>query len=477
MSEQKKNNKILGNNKMNKFNCPCGSSISMSGKSKHERTLKHQKFLKDGPQAPRTTDRRDYFKQRRMRLKETDDKYLEKEKERKRTFRALKRVEREEKVEVKNQKTSTNVEKGVEDIITSIRKTLEDVKKNPSNNTPALKKKLDKQVKFLTTKVKNWENCEDLKDKLRGNLTPANPNKKTKNKSTTSDQYLTTVKNLYKSIFNQESDCSDFEWLRESDRIIKFMEKKYPNPNTRKTKYSAIAVILGKLQGFGAEADIYSRNSSELHKQLEKEGSKNVSNTKEKLKQVHWNQLLKANQKDLNHKEKAIVGLYTLLPPRRLDAYRFMTILKHTTLEQAKSLSPDLNYLHYSKNDKRTPKHIILNRYKNDDLYGQYIVEIPKQLRQILKTYIQKSKLTSGEFLFTTKSGGFHTNFTTIVSDVFNKLTGRRIGVDALRHMFISNFLSSRRSIHALQEMATAMGHSIGVQKKYDRIDLINDRE
>jgi hypothetical protein len=169
--------------------------------------------------------------------------------------------------------------------------------------------------------------------------------------------------------------------------------------------------------------------------------------------------------KELTDKEAALIAIYTMIPPRRLE-YRIMK-LTHTL----EDLDNTYNYLYI--NTRGTPKMLIFNEYKTASTFGIQQFPVPRNLATKLKTYIESSGLVNGNFLFGKTHTKPYVSFSSEVTGVFLKHTGKSISVNLLRHSYISSYLKRKHlSITDKTEIGAKMAHSITIQARYNRIDL-----
>jgi hypothetical protein len=187
-----------------------------------------------------------------------------------------------------------------------------------------------------------------------------------------------------------------------------------------------------------------------------------------------------------------IVGLYTLLPPRRGE---YCTLIY---LDERPDVLPDI------QPKKRRNKHIdagnipynyiypdgetykmVLGSYKTDVTMGVYETnapyEIPKELAVIIKGYIKKAGVSNDEYLIRTThtpntDGKYNPykemSFTSKITGAFKvKYDKHKIGVDTLRHMYITTSVDlSKMTTNERNALGNAMGNSLTQQDRYRQI-------
>ena len=170
--------------------------------------------------------------------------------------------------------------------------------------------------------------------------------------------------------------------------------------------------------------------------------------TDNKTADINLVQLVKAvidAPKEL-HMEKAIVGMYCLLPPARLD---YESAIIYTREPPAASLARG-NHIIIS----RKPR-VVLNEYKTDAKFGQLINVIPENLKAILK---ESLKIFPRQYLY----GELplkESQSTSIISAASLKLTGKRLSATDLRHIYASSADISNMTTAEYTEFARRMGH------------------
>ena len=325
-------------------------------------------------------------------------------------------------------------------------------------------------------KLRNSEGCDALFEAVfaaRANFvkeqTKHTKNPKTLNKKEFKRLQWGNMLKLYRDIHNTTTyDCESLDWLKDTKKVIDFIKQKYPKPNTYIAKISNLASITSVLEGFNEAYRDYSKVSTSDRVAKTNIDDNNELTDKERKDILPWNQLkdLYKNE-ELSLKTRAIIGLYTTIPPRRAELGKLLTIVYDD-----KDLDPDFNYLVIDENTKK-PKKIVMLKYKTDDVYGRYNIKLNNETyKTILQQYIIENNLRDYSVVFGTQSGSYYKSFSNIISDQFKTAVKKKISVNLLRHSYISDFLSTKRSLAERKALAKQMGHSIHVQATYERIDL-----
>lgn len=144
-----------------------------------------------------------------------------------------------------------------------------------------------------------------------------------------------------------------------------------------------------------------------------------------------------------------IASLYLLIPPRRLLDY---TEFKIKNIDPKKDNYLDKNFL-------------VFNQYKTNKWYGEQKVEIPKNLKSLLKKFISISPYDY--LLVDTQQKKMYPSK---LNQRLHKIFKKKISVNMLRHIYISdNVLKDMPKLENLQEIARNMGHNFNEQILYKK--------
>jgi hypothetical protein len=332
--------------------------------------------------------------------------------------------------------------------------------------------------KAIPALVKLEENkgCESLfeavfaaRSKIVETETPGKKNPRKLKKSQFKKYQWSNMINLYKQIHNTNTyDCENLDWLKDTQKVIDFIKNKYPKENTVISKTSNLASITSVLDGFKEAYKVYSKISTEGRIEKTKIDDNALLTDKEKINILPWDKLKKLyKNKKLSLKTRAIIGLYTTIPPRRLELGGLLTIAYDEG-----DLDEDFNWL-IIDNETKNPKKIVMLKYKTEKMYGRYEIELENKLyKKILKDYIIENDLKEGDPVFGTAKGSYYSSFTPVLSGQFKTATKKNISVNLLRHAYISDFLKKKRTPAERKALAKQMGHDVGTQIMYERVDL-----
>lgn len=153
--------------------------------------------------------------------------------------------------------------------------------------------------------------------------------------------------------------------------------------------------------------------------------------------------------------DAAIVGCWALMPPRRLDfVCRVM-----------KRRPKDGNALVVS------PKSMtfVFREFKTAKTFGAQVVRVPPALEAVLRRWLE---FNSTGWLFIQRDGTPMTEagLSAHLIRLFERRVGKKVGVDILRHAFITHLRAGEMSLAEKQELSEAMGHSLATNELYRRI-------
>jgi hypothetical protein len=363
----------------------------------------------------------------------------------------------------------------VEELVKTLNKVL-DSKRDITDQLPKIRE-ISRHVPEVAQLITDYDDCSDLQVKMASREAEVQrlyPKRKVPSESTQA-QTIKSVARLYNLMFKKTFDCKSFEWVRDTDRVLDFINKQptWTTEGTRNAARSALASILRNLDGFGAEYRIYSELSSDIYKNvISKAIGENRLSASQKKKYLPWEVLterLEAAWPETTYVARALTSLYVLRPPRRTKDYGLMKVVtkknKAINDESIKKLSKEFNYL--VLDNRGVPSELIFHNYKTKREFGTQTYPVNKELATILKDYIDDEGVHNGDFLFSNDGKPWGSEFSTVVGKFFEELVGKRMSSTLLRHSFISYILDQKQSDNARRKIATEMSHSLEVQATY----------
>ena len=143
-----------------------------------------------------------------------------------------------------------------------------------------------------------------------------------------------------------------------------------------------------------------------------------------------------------------LLSLFVLIAPRRAKDWVDFKIREIDTEKD--------NYFDAKQ------KLLVFNSYKTAKTYGKQTVNVPTKLATILKKWIE---VNPSDHLFFGILGKPVSQ--TGIAQWFYKIFGRHVSVNALRHSYLTQFHSTKKSLKSMDSTAKDMGHSIKTSLQY----------
>jgi hypothetical protein len=322
------------------------------------------------------------------------------------------------------------------------------------------------QIKEAKAKPARIKSVEEMKAfNVKEQLFNIKSNVLARYTQSTHDNQWYKVDRIHKLLTNTPLTDS-FELFRDTDRVFDLINTnpKWKTDETRNSYRQALSGLLKYVDGFQSEYQIYSKSSVDNRKAITETAGDIILSQKESENYIPWTQLVKAvDNKELDDKEKALLGLYLLLPPKRLQISRLLTLTNKKT-----GHDKNYNYLVLVKNK---PSHIMLYNHKTKFKYPDVRIPLPKKLIKLFQRYIKTNKIQLNEPIFPNRTGTYYTSISDVLSKIFNKVFApKHVTLNSLRHAYIINFLKKKRSPNQRKVLAKEMLHSVYQQSLYDRL-------
>ena len=135
-----------------------------------------------------------------------------------------------------------------------------------------------------------------------------------------------------------------------------------------------------------------------------------------------------------------------IIPPRRSLDYSEMKIRNY-----------DVKIDNYYKANK-----FYFNKYKTVKTYGMQILDVPKELNNVLKKWI---KINANDYML------YSSNNNKIscpqITRILNKVFGRKISTSMLRHIYLTDVYKNVPQLSKMEILADEMGHSVSTAMEY----------
>jgi hypothetical protein len=220
------------------------------------------------------------------------------------------------------------------------------------------------------------------------------------------------------------------------------------------------------------ELEAIKKSNTELYEK-KRNGVHQVKTPKENENWVDLPELLKLTESEkylkLPVQDQLLYDIYTMVPPARLD-YHALKIVRGDFIDDLNE--EKINMLRLYKKSGRWKSVIILNDYKTDQTYGTIEFDLPKKITDKILTLKENVYLFEPERSKIPHSA-FKTpeTFANHLRNVFETVTGKkRMSVDLLRHIYITNFRKGEKSKAQKDKLAKIMGNSPEIQELYRKI-------
>ena len=261
----------------------------------------------------------------------------------------------------------------------------------------------------------------------------------------------------------------NLQFLEDASGVIQFVEAMDRSENTKKMYYIALKStcrdLPDKTPALKAAELAYQAKMDAYNAAVRERMERQEMDDREKALWIDWPDVLKARTRafetacDLyTYQDAIILSLYTFLPPSRVD-YAPMRVV------QSENEAPTGNLLLV----RPSSMEFVMREYKTASKYGTNRIRVPKDLDIILRDWLE---LNPSGWLLCAQDGLPMTEkqLGSKVRAIFTRLVGKPVGVNILRHSFVSFLRKDEPTLQSQKHVAEAMGHSIGMSLLYRRI-------
>jgi hypothetical protein len=317
----------------------------------------------------------------------------------------------------------------------------------------------------------------DYNIKLKDLITEARPNLRESSVKT----YISNLNKLAKEV--GISKINNLIFLQHGGNIMKALDKK--KLNTKKTYLATIIVILKAIKGKKNLIDFYTEHMNKLAEEHQK-----ISQSQEKSESqlANWIELPelikeikrqgreinrlrlwtkeKLTPKEFDQIQKYVAGFLYIgdpeNPPMRAD-FHDMKIICGKGYSKLDEKELKNNYI-VKVNSK--DKFFSLGDYKTEKKYGLKKIPVGKELNKVLNKWFKIVDKHNYILVNNRKKPMTANGLSKFMNRVFEK-TGKKIGINMLRHIFISHHFPPQ--LAEKQEIASKMGHSTNEQSLYSK--------
>lgn len=256
-------------------------------------------------------------------------------------------------------------------------------------------------------------------------------------------------------------------FLKNHNAVIDWIESLDRAMNTKKIFYITIVSTLKDLNhaDYSAALKVYKAKQDEYNQRAQQVMEAQEMSEREEALWIDWPDVLKLRDRLYpaidslqSYQEYVILCLYTYLPPMRAD-YAPMVLVRNMadvpTGANALVIEPRrMNF--------------VFQEYKTASRYGRKEVPVPRPLQPVLREWAQ---LHPSECLLTNPDGSpmDAKQLSTAVMRIFERHTGKKTGINILRHSFISYMRRGEKSFKKQKHIANLMGHSVGMSVLYKK--------
>jgi hypothetical protein len=280
-----------------------------------------------------------------------------------------------------------------------------------------------------------------------------------------------------------KGELEDLNFLKNEEEVVeKLQDLKL---STQKNYLSAIIVALDAMNDEGdydEELEYYRGYLQELQKQHQEEQEKQQKSKSQDENWVSMKELRKVmngykadimerellTKDGLTSKQFDLVQKWVVAnlflddenPPTRLDYAPMRVISENDFNKLSDDEKDDANYLVLKSRNK---KYFHFGEYKTAKKYGANVIPVGKKLNSVLNIWL---RINPTDSLLLNSQGKPQTanGLGKYITKVFDP-TGKKIGVNMLRHIFITEKFEPQ--LAEKQEVAKKMGHSVGTQELY----------
>ena len=273
--------------------------------------------------------------------------------------------------------------------------------------------------------------------------------------------------------YNHVYVTKELNFIKDTIKFVDELKLRYNNKNSFKSHLNATVSIISRIKEFDKEYQLLAPINTGLAKSYSDERDENIVSVKDNQRIINFKpdniKTMLNSISDIH--QKAIFSVYALQPPRRLEDFAAMKITKETDPQQLRNKNN--NYLIIDHNNN--PSQFIYNKYKTYKTFGQQVIDINKELADILKQYIKSYKLKENNYLFglstDIKKRQSESNFSKLVSSIFTKLYKSSISITNkwLRVSYATYLNTLNLTIKQRKEIALKMAHNFTTNLQYGK--------
>jgi hypothetical protein len=256
----------------------------------------------------------------------------------------------------------------------------------------------------------------------------------------------------------------NFSYFADIAKVIKKLRETYANDNTFRAYINAITVLLSRLDDFKKQYQLIAKVNIDFSKSYNEERDKHIIADEDKNKLISFTpEEINKNINKLTKIEDKVLYAFSVYLLRRLE-------IRFLKLEYEDNDDENKNLLIVDK--KYNPSVVIFNEYKTAKVFKKQVVEIPDEIKALVKEYLITKKINIGDYVFglvrNKKEYVSQGNFSTKIKTVFNKLYDANITNRWIRTAYATE--KGGKVIDAVKEYekdASKLSHSNRIHGQY----------
>ena len=280
-------------------------------------------------------------------------------------------------------------------------------------------------------------------------------NKLKENRPNLSDSSLRTYVSILTNLNKKLNGENTIDWFKkEHNQILIYLGEK--NDQTKKTTLSSLFILTGLLEYQSIMKAIMKKVNDDYKNQNMNEKQKDnwisVDEIKEKYNALAVDANLMLNKKKILNESVMMEFLLmsflsgVVIPPRRSLDYSEMKIRNYNVKTD-----------NFYKGNK-----FFFNKYKTVKTYGIQILDVPKELNNVLKKWI---KINTNDYVIYSSNGNKIS--CPQITRILNKVFGKNISTSMLRHIYLTDTYKNIPEINKMENLAKDMGHSVTTAMEY----------
>ena len=265
--------------------------------------------------------------------------------------------------------------------------------------------------------------------------------------------YVSTLVNLHKKLANSDENI---DWFKTNSKEI--LEYLHDTPPKQRKSILAALYVLTNEAVFRALMISDCKTTNDEYKDQKKDVKESANwiepseiqriydDLKTKVENMFKHKLILQTSTIVEFFCLAFLGGISGLPPRRSMDY---CLLKCRNFDPKKD-----NFFKAGK--------LYFNQYKTAAKYGCQTLEVPVFLQKLMKKWMKLN--TSDYFLVSTNNKPLTSPQ---ISRMLNKVFGKHVSTDMLRHIFLTKLFKDMPAVRDLEKLASEMGHSVSQQMLY----------